>query len=753
MISVKYKRIFCLLLIISLFFTSCSSSEKRYSYSEPLISENSGNEYHSLSASSEKLLQNDFLSLLFDKKNLALTVADASSSHKWTSLPEKSNSDAYSFALTLFTDKGAYKLNTQDNSVYFSNASYEKKDNVFYINYLLTPDGETAKKSVEEMTQDDIFVYFTVTYTLYEQTLIAEIDFSSIRHTNGSFISDFEFLPYLGSSYNDGKDDYFLIPDGSGALMNLQSSDENTADITVDVYGENPYNADVLQSASSVMPVFGVKRNNSAFCAIITDGDALAQIRAKRASESSPSCVYPVFTVTEYATDGNSVTAGTSYNGKISVSYKFLSGNNASYAAMAASAREELISIGVLSSSGTEPLSSLPFVLTLVGKQDGDVLTTVSQATDILSILKSKGINNIHLNYEGLFSGGYEQKNIYNASVLSSLGGKSGIEELHDFTEKQNCLLMPAVNIFSSSANYFSANAAKTIYGKNAYFDMPNSLAFDENKSSALLTRIGTQAWNLGKEKSDSSLYAPIASYRMHLLNINKLADNFSLFLQDDIFEITDGITVTDAGRILYSDADSTRQEARNTVSSVLRSVSNYGNLSVQGGNIYAVYSAGMITDMQFDTFYSESNAYEAVPFAQIVLHGSVLYTGKPVDAGNPLFRYEMLRSIEYGAVPSYELIYSDANIFCYSGYLMTESINDIVGFYEDSSMLLADLADDTITNHRKINKDADGNALSGVYCTTYSDGSSVYVNYTGSVVSTPDKITVGPFDYVRVTR
>ena len=112
-----------------------------------------------------------------------------------------------------------------------------------------------------------------------------------------------------------------------------------------------------------------------------------------------------------------------------------------------------------------------------------------------------------------------------------------------------------------------------------------------------------------------------------------------------------------------------------------------------------------------------------------------------------------MLRYIEYGAVPSYEWIYSEANIYCYSGYLLSDRIAEIVEFYNDTTEIFTSLADETIINHRKIEKDADGNAITGVYCTTYSDGTEIYVNYSGSIASTPENIAIGPYDYVKVKR
>ena len=156
---------------------------------------------------------------------------------------------------------------------------------------------------------------------------------------------------------------------------------------------------------------------------------------------------------------------------------------------------------------------------------------------------------------------------------------------------------------------------------------------------------------------------------------------------------------------------------------------------------------------MEFDSHYNESAAYEPVPFAQAVLHGSILYSGKPIDAGDPLYRYDMLQCIEYGAIPSFEWIYSTSNIFCYDGYLLSERITEITEFYKKADDALQDVSSSVITDHRKITSNADGKAISGVYCTTYSDGSQIFVNYTGSAVVTPDNIVIGAYDFIKIKR
>ena len=742
-----------IMLCLCVLLSSCVTGGSTFRTGEIIDTNSADSSFHTFSGQAETVAGNEFIELSVDKKNHSIIVKDLITDYTWNALADKKNESAYAFGLTLYTANGVYKLNTQDNSVAFSASSYTSENGVLSVSYLLSDNKETAKKSIDEMTKTDIFAAFTVVYSVKEQTVYADIDISGIKCTEGAFISDFSVMPFFGASYTDSAADYFLIPDNSGAIIHLDKTDAATDNIKVNVYGENPYNKAEEIAASATMPVFGVKRSNSAFAAIITDGDALSVINANRSVNGEPSSVYPEFTITEVASADNRTLKGATYNGKISIAYKFLSDNNATYSGMAAAAREEFIANSVLSSSKTDIQNEYPFYLTIIGAADSKTLTTTHQTNDILGILKGKGINNIFLSYKGLLSGGYAQKNLFTSGVNKKLGGNAGLEELHEYTRTQDCTLMLGADIFSSSQKYLPADKAFSIQNKNTSFNLPNDMAFNENAGSGLLTRIGNNSFRIGKEKMNPAIYSQTSGYNMYIMNVNRLHDRFQTYLENSIFSNIDGLTVTDAGRVIYSDQNNDRQTAMNTVSSLLRAVSNYGKLCVESGNIYSVYNADIVSGMEFDTFYPESEYYEAVPFAQSVLHGTVLYTGKPIDAGNPLFRYEMLRYIEYGAVPSYEWIYSEANIYCYSGYLLSDRISEIVEFYNDTTEIFTDLADETIIKHRKIEKDADGNTISGVYCTTYSDGTEIYVNYSGSIASTPENIAIGPYDYVRVKR
>ena len=749
----KIMSMLCIFMALCILMTSCSSAE-RIRNTALFTSESSGNTFRTPSADTEIITKGAYTQLVFDKKTYTVSVKDISEGYTWETLTPTDSIYSYAFGVTLYTDNGIYHLNTQDNSVAFGTASFEKKDNTLTVSYILSDKKETAEKPYEEITKKDAYAAFSVDYKLTEQTMAVSLNTAEMKLTPGSFISEISVLPSFGASFADGVNDSFLIPDGPGALMQLKNADTNTESISVNVYGKDPFTGITAEGAVSTVPVFGIRRNNSAFCAVITDGDALATINAERKQEKNPSHASAVFSITPVCTDenGTPVKRGASYNGNITLKYKFLSGRNADCISMASAAREEFITNGVLSSSGIDSNAQIPFNLTVVGADSASVLTTTEQTLDILGILKGKGINNIKLNYKGLLSGGIAQKNLYNAHINSKLGGNDGLEQLYEYTKKQGCELLINTNIFSSSGSYLT-NKSPAVSGKNAYFDMPNDLAFRENTSNSLVTRIGTQASELGKQKANPSIYSPTQSYRMNLLSLSVLPDKFSAFLENNMLTMADGIAVSDAGRVLYSDSNTDRETAKDIISAQTRAVSDYGTFTVEGGNIYTVYNASLVSGMDFDTFYAESAGYEPVPFVQAILHGYTFYTGVPIDAGDPLYRYNMLRFIEFGALPSYEWIYSNANIYCYSGYLLAERVSEIVDFYNDACEILGPVADETIISHKKIKTDADGKAVTGVYCTTYSDGTEVYVNYTGSIVSTSGNIAVGPYDYVAVKR
>lgn len=745
-------KIMSLALILCVFFTSCNSSKNNTLKPVDIIeNEIADKDYHKYSSNIEKTVSSDYLQMFIDKTSYTVSINDKNNNYTWYSIPEKDNSVAYAFGVTLYTENGIYNLNTQDNSVCFGTANYEKTDSGLTVSYILSNNKDTAIKSYDEITKNDAYVSFSVTYDLYEQSLTVNINTQDMKITPNGFISEISFLPYFGSAFDDSMDDYFLIPDNSGAIM-YTAKGKNA--VSVNIYGADPYIESSEKNACATVPVFGAKRNNNAFSAIITNGDALAKINASTSDSSSPSIVSPSFTLTPVKQSDTDILFGKGYNGNITVVYKFLADENANYVGMASAAREEFISNGTLSSKNYKSeRTDIPFCVSVIGYQDDKALTTLQQTTDILGILKGKGIDNIQLIYKGLLSGGFSQKNLYSSKVLSSLGGQKEFESLYDYTNKLNYTLFTDVNILSSSKSYNSIKSSYSISGKNSTYLLNSDLSFREYNSAHLASRIGSEIASTGNSKRNKNMYSQIKDYTMYLSNTSSLTADFSSFLSSKIINSCDGLSVNDAGYILFSDKKNTRQENMHIISSLLKTVGTDSKLSVKTGNIYSLYSANYVSDMNFDTFYSESESYIPVPFVQAVIHGSMIYSGEPIDAADPLYKYNMLRYIEYGAIPSFEWVYDNSSIFCYDGYLLSERISEFSEYYEKANNVLASVSSETITGHREITENTDGKSISGVYCTSYSNNTDIYVNYTGTAVVTPENIVVGAYDFVKIER
>ncbi len=738
-----------LLLFLALIFSSCGKNSEIVIPARDVVTpENAGEKYHtSLESGLKKVVSGSFTDLYIDTGTFSVSVLDKTGDILWSALPSSKNNASYLYSLTLYTENGVYSLNTQDNSIPFGGASYEVSDNALLVDYILSDKKETIRKKYENITKDDVFASFSVKYEIYEQSLKAEIDLGSLKCTPGGFIGEIAFMPYFDSS-DKSADDYIFIPDGSGAIM----KDGESGEYTVKMYNEDAFMSNVSSSAGAIMPVYGIKRGDGAFSAIITEGDALASVKTSR----SLACPYlgAYFTVTPVYNDENSgvIKSGPGYSDKIAVTYKFLSGSNANYIGMASAAREEFIKEGLLSPNLKEDSGRFPvYILVYAENAYGETLTTSKQVEDILSSVKSKGLDDVNVIFKGFLKGGLSNKNLYKTSISKQSGGENGVSDLYDYLKRLNYDFILDVNIMSSGKKYSGSSAQKSITGENAFYVSKNPLGYDENANNRLLSRTGAEAFNEGKSKTNPAVYGDNSPFNMFLLNVNKLPGKFSSFLKKGLNGLSDGYGIDDAGRVLYSGGDFTRQDAENTVREEVKDIINYGDLYVSSGNVYTLYGASYVYDMMFDSFYPESENYAPVPFAEAVLHGSLQYSGEPIDAGDPLYKYDMLQYIEYGASPYFNFVFDEKSIYCYNGYINSDGFSEIFDFYNDAKNALSDLSDDVITGHEKITKDANGKDISGVWKTAYSDGSEIYVNYTGSAVTTLENIVVGPYDFVKV--
>lgn len=680
----------------------------------------------------EFVAQSGLEELYLDPETFSITVKDTAKNRFWSSLPSVGTHDAGSsvFSATVSSGGKIYQLNTQDNSVAYGTASFTISDGVLTITYVMADSATTAAKTKDQLVEGDIWFSFTAKFSLVYGSLITEIDCSAIKTAPGLSILELDVLGHFGASATAQSGDFMLVPDGSGALIQTDSAEPLAQPVSLRVYGSDPA-INTTSENSAMMGVFGVKQSDSAFCTIIEDGAAISRIRAEKAEDAgSLNRVWASFILSDTSVpvgaeaEEGVVVSDQQYTGPIRLCYRFLSDSSASYAGMAIACREQLIRNGVLESSTVDEESSLPFVLTTVGYSnlwEGSAkLTTYEQAQDIVQQLKAKGVDNIAMRYIGALSGGYAQKDLANASFMSSLGGENDFEALADYMENQNLSLYLDINMLTASSRISGLSKAGGAEGNAVSASLPNLL-------TPTLGGETYQTFALTPQKAQESLHS------------------FLDWMQD--FPQVD-LSINDAGYLLYSDYSGTYTDRNTFAAQIAEQVSTAAydrSLMVDTGNLYTLVSADIITNLPLDCNYEESDAYEAVPFVQMLLHGTVEYTGAALNLSDPDAMQEaLLHSVEWGACPSYLWVYtlpeegaSGADALVYE-----HSINDAAAFYVEVNDALADLRGSRMTDHQEISD--------GVFMTEYDSSSLVYVNYTDADVEI-DGVTVPAEDFIRI--
>ena len=137
----------------------------------------------------------------------------------------------------------------------------------------------------------------------------------------------------------------------------------------------------------------------------------------------------------------------------------------------------------------------------------------------------------------------------------------------------------------------------------------------------------------------------------------------------------------------------------------------------------------------------------ETIPFYQIVYHGFVDYAGQPINLSSSPSE-DMLRCLEYGAVPYYRFIYQPSSAMKDTMYNdqyalgYTDWLDSAAKFYHRANAILKEVQGAFIVGHKEL--------ASNVFETTYENGIKVIVNYNdtevqaaGQTISAKDAVMV----------
>ncbi len=564
-------------------------------------------------------------------------------------------------------------------------------------------------------------------------SLVFYVPADKIREDGEWGLVSIEALPFFGAS-RIGQDGYLFYPDGSGALLYFDQKPRDISKYSFNVYGTDQMDFRELEKEDDVMlPVFGIRQENNAFLAILSQGDTDARMN-----------LYP----SGYVTDWNRISPEFVYrrlykdprsDEKIlykiedhliktdrEVQYLFLSGEEADYSGMANCYRDYLIHNKKLADQpdDKDAAEQIPVGLDFfMGITEDRILfdrfipaTTYEQVQRILDQMLQEGITSMDTHLIGWQKGGYGSYHLP-PKPDRHLGGKKGLENLSEYASDRNIRL------------YLQANLADITGRCRGYTPRRDTLY---------------QANGMVVTDADQNRYLvnPFAAQ-------NKLMKNFLPHIKKYAIN---GLNFDVLGSQLYYDYNKDHPVTREQTAACWQAMlgeakQQYGSVAVQGGNQYVLDQASRLYRIP-----TEGNGLfitsESIPFFQMVVHGSLSYTS--AQPGNLAYDFprEKLKWVEYGFLPYFELTYQKSNVLKNTDY--NKLFSSYYGDWEDTILevfrefndRLGGIWHQTMIRHEKIMKD--------VFKVTYEDGSQIYVNYRDEAVQV-DGRKIPKLDYLVV--
>lgn len=585
---------------------------------------------------------------------------------------------------------------------------------VIPVEYALTADGFTARVLMDKVTER------SASYTLQQVAL----------------------LEYFGSIPAETKGQ-FLVPDGSGAVIETDRSGTYAGRIYGEDAGKGGDGGRALRQ-QLCLPVFGMSYGDHGLFAVIETAAEAAELAAETVSAScTQSHIYPVFHVREMDTtdigaDRNILSFNLYAKQRLRqspcVRYALLGGDAVDYGTMAAWYRTYLEQNGTL----TPQKDAAGLLLEYWGMVTEDAsflgipydkkltLSTFTGIENDLDTLAAAGIDGVTVRLQGFGTSGLAHaKN----SAFSLYRGTGTQQELLALAERLTPARLfleadPQVVYDDRWFDGFSpkADAARALSRKTALLRMRDPATREEVSG------------RLSRYALSPARYAETAASFLESLKKAALPDGLGLSYQS-------------AGHLLTGDYGTShpvdRAAAAQTVQALLQAAGR--PVMADGANLYTLSALARIDDLALCSSGADVTAYD-VPFLPMVLHGSIPYSGTPVNLSSDPER-ALLKAAEYGAGLSYVLCTEDETAFSatpYGRYFYSLCSADQLSAVADAYRRVR-AADAATAGSRFIRHERLGDTLAR---STFDNGAQILVNY-GDAPQTVDGVTVPAAGFV----
>lgn len=592
---------------------------------------------------------------------------------------------------------------------------------------------------------------FAIEYRLVEDGFELTIPEASIKEAGKAKFVSIEPLPFWNAAA-DTEDGAIFLPDGSGALMKYSAKHpQYFAGYSEIIYGADP--AYVTQSHENIdqmwrqkvapkelvaLPVFGNYRSETGSLGIVTRGQYDAKIngtpsgiRAISYYRTSAEFIYRWSDVIFIGTSGEiPFFQGNWIKGDRQTRYVLLQDKEADYVGMAKAYGKYL-----QQEQGLQPAeqTEVPVRVKLLGGIMRDEvlgstfisMTTFDQAREMIDAFQQKGIANLELTFSGWSDEGLYGDQPDHFPVEKKLGGAKDLKELAAYASSKGVSL------------YLEANYARAYSESDGMKKAKDAIrGMDREVAPSTDYFVGSR-WN-----DDSRLFYWMKPERVISKHLNKeLKDYAKLGIS--------GVHLAYWGDTLYSDIDPKSQTSRSETAAAWVKAADAireatGGTSVDYGFAYMLGHIDGISGAPLDSSHFIYND-ETVPFYQIAVRGLVPYAANAINLRNDA-QNELLRSVEYGALPSLELTCEPTtklqrtleDRLWSSEY--TTWIDDAAEQYKELEQIYEAISNQPIADHEKLS--------SNVFRTTYANGTKVIVNY-GGAPATIDGISVPAAGYL----
>ncbi|MBB6675268.1 DUF5696 domain-containing protein [Cohnella nanjingensis] len=654
-------------------------------------------------------LENAFYALYIRPDNTQIALVDKSDGYRWTSNPGATQ-------LQRETVKGQLLSNLQSPFVLTFVKTQGADQTIRESLNALSPKTQSVLTKTDAGLQvvytfPDKQLGFAIQYELTADGLRTRIPTAGIREEGEAAVFSLDLLPYFGAASPE-EDGYLFVPDGPGGLVNFAAKQADLSRGYIhQVYGMEITNMRNWTRSGErrediAFPVFGIKRGEHAYVAVMTRGADSANVAA--IPPGIKSSYYQIFSSQiyreEYLYQMSRLAAPLKAIQKSrldtdrEVEYRFLRKADAGYVGMAKSYRAYLKESGRLGET-LKPAEHAPIYVKIMGGNYRNAfnrvqyvgVTTFAQATGIVNDLLDRGVANPTVVYYGWQNQG-DYKMDKRFPIEKTLGGEAGARAFVSGMRKKGVDV-----VFEDDFVWIDGDHSSSSGKNDGVRGIDGTVFVDEG-------------WFMSK---------PAKTVAMAYDAIRKLKDIGVA-----------GLQFNQIGEMVFHDYAASGISTRADTIAVYEGLLDYakrtlGSPSVYRGNAYTIGDASFIDDLPHESSY-DFMVDETVPFYPIVLHGYVPYTfgeGNLRDDEDA----EFLKAVEYGAAPSFFLTHDDsrklkytAANFLYSSQYdkWAERIADEYGKFDS----LAPLFSQEIANHERLSKDR--------YATTYADGTRVVVDY-----------------------